>query len=387
LNLTLGDRVNAAQQSNPERKRCAVVESHSRHDEVYLTTVHLLQQLGYEVEVFNTLRNRVKNSFVHAPGLQPQVHSFLKPAQVLEAVRRRRFDFVVLNTFEGHDVLDCAGRLLLDTPVLGFVHNGSFVANLPEYLPYLAHPQCRLMVLAPYVADQFAHLAAAGCVYPIFFFDREVPTLPRKAGRRRFCVQGCFDTARRDYDGLLEALRQLRRESRSDFEVYVTGRNFSKSFRDFAQVVREAGLADHVRYTWEGIGYRNYYRLLNSVDFILPLITPDSHPDYFKSKSDSSMAAAVGFNALPVAHEALARNYGLEHIAFTYTDSVLPAIRRALDISDQDLAVRRERLASARQRYLRASMHDLEKAIASLRVDRGLQPSPPDLRPVEALAG
>jgi glycosyltransferase involved in cell wall biosynthesis len=387
LNLTLGDRVNAAQQSNPERKRCAVVESHSRHDEVYLTTVHLLQQLGYEVEVFNTLRNRVKNSFVHAPGLQPQVHSFLRPAQVLEAVLRRRFDFVVLNTFEGHDVLDCAGRLLLDTPVLGFVHNGSFVANLPEYLPYLAHPQCRLMVLAPHVAAHFSHLAAAGCVYPIFFFDREVPTLPRNAGRRRFCVQGRFDTTRRDYDGLLEALRQLRRESRSDFEVYVTGRNFSKSFRDFAQVVREAGLADHVRYTWEGIGYRNYYRLLNSVDFILPLITPDSHPGYFKSKSDSSMAAAVGFNALPVAHEALARNYGLADIAFTYSDSVLPAMRRALDISDQDLAVRRERLANARQRYLTASMHDLEKAIASLRVDRGVQPSPPDLRPVEALAG
>lgn len=363
------------------------MECHSRHAEVYLTTVHLLQQLGYEVELFSTLRNRLKNAFVHAPGLQARVHSFLKPAQVLEAVRRRRFDFVVINTFEGHDVLDCAGSLLLDTPVLAFVHDGSRVANFPEYQPYLSHPQCRLMVLAPYVAEPFAHLAEAGTVYPVFFFDQEVPALPKNAERRRFCVPGRFDSTRRDYEALLAALRELRRESRSDFEVFVMGRSFGKPFRDFARVVREAGLGEHVRYTWQGIGYRSYHQLLNSVDFILPLISPVSHPSYFDARATASIAAAVGFNALPVAHEELARNYGLEDIAFTYSDNVLPAMRRALDINEHDLAMRRAQLAGVRQRCLSVSMRNLEKAIASVRVDRGLQPNPPDLRPVEALAG
>ena len=69
-------------------KRCAIVECYNRHDEVYLTTVQLLQQLGYDVHVFNNWRNRKKNSFVHAPGTKTHMHTSLKPAQVLEAVRR-----------------------------------------------------------------------------------------------------------------------------------------------------------------------------------------------------------------------------------------------------------------------------------------------------------
>ena len=61
-------------------KRCAIVECYKRHDEVYLTTVYLLEQLGYEVHVFNVWRNRMKNSFVHAPGLRPHIHSRLTAA-------------------------------------------------------------------------------------------------------------------------------------------------------------------------------------------------------------------------------------------------------------------------------------------------------------------
>ena len=93
-------------------KRCAIVECYARHDEVYLTTTYLLQRLGYEVHVFNVWRNRIKNSFVHTPGLRPKIHSSLKAPQVLEEVRRQRFDLVVFNTFEGPDVLACARDLL-----------------------------------------------------------------------------------------------------------------------------------------------------------------------------------------------------------------------------------------------------------------------------------
>jgi hypothetical protein len=345
------------------RKRCAIVECYNRHDEVYLTTVHLLQQLGYEVHVFNVWRNRMKNSFVHAPGLKPRVHSSLKGAQVLDAVRKLRFDLVVFNTFEGKGVLDCAREVLSHTPVLGFMHNGSFICNLPEYQTFVANPRCRLMVLAPYIAQHFAHVAPAGTVIPAFFFDREVPRIPRTFARRRFCVQGYFDPKRRHYGLLLDALRALRREGRTDFEVYVMGRSFDQQFRDFARQVREAGLDDHVRYTWKGIGYRGYYRLLNSVDFLLPLISPDSHPTYFKSKSTSSIAAAVGFNSIPIAHEQLARYYSLDDIAFTYTTDLLSAMRRALDTSDEDLAALRAQLEGVKQRYLNDSLRSLGEAI------------------------
>jgi hypothetical protein len=342
------------------RKRCAIVECYSRHDEVYLTTVHLLEQLGYEVHVFNVWRNRLKNSFVHAPGLEPHVHSSLRSRGVLDAVRQQRFDLVVFNTFEGREVLACAGDVLRHTPILGFMHNGSFIRNLSEYRPFVAHPRCGLMVLANYIAEDFASVARAGTMTPVFFHDRPIPRLPRRKGRRRFVVQGYFDPKRRHYGQLLDALK---REGREDFEVYVMGRSLGAAFRRFATQVREAGLSDHVRYTWKGIGYRAYYRLLNSVDYVLPLISPESHPTYFRSKSTSSIAAALGFGAVPVTHELLARHYSLEHLSFTYTDDLLPALRRALDVSDEQLAVTREALEAARQQCLRDSLQQLDEAI------------------------
>ena len=350
----------------PARKRCAIVECYTRHDEVYLTTVYLMQKLGYEVHVFNVWRNRMKNSFVHAPGLHPVIHSTLKARHVLDAVRKARFDLVIFNTFEGTEVLNCAHDILAHTPFLGFLHNGSFIVSKPEYQPYLANPRCRLMVLAPYVSEHFADRTRAGTMYPVFFFDSVVPSVPPTNGRRRFCVQGYFDPKRRHYGLLLDALKTLRAEGRSDFEVYVMGRSFDKRFREFAHEVRKAGLADHVRYTWKGIGYRSYYRLLNSVDFILPLISPESHPTYFKSKSTSSIAAAVGFNAIPIAHEQLARFYAIEDTAFTYTTDLLDAMRRALEATDEEIAALRERLRATRERYLQDSERNLLLAIAQI---------------------
>ena len=350
------------------RKSCAIVECYNRHDEVYLTTVWLLTRLGYDVHIFSTWRNRIRNSFVHAPGLKPVVHSRASASRVLEAVCKERFDLVVFNTFEGGEVLSCARDILRHTPVLGFLHNGSLICNLKEYEPYLRHPHCRLMVLAPYVGDRFSHLAPANTVTPVFFFDRAVPSIPRYAARRRFGVQGYFDPRRRHYELLLKALKDLRDEGRVDFEVYIMGRSFDPGFRKFARQVREAGLASQVRYTWKGIGYRSYYRLLNSMDFLLPLISPESHPAYFQSKSTSSIAAAVGFNAVPIAHERLAQHYSLENSAITYSTDLKSAMRRALDIDEGELATMRSRLATVRERYLEDSLRELDEAIAAVDV-------------------
>ena len=372
-----GDVVNGMQ--THARKRCAIVECYRRHDEVYLTTVSLLEQLGYEVHVFNVWRNRVKNSFVYAPGLKPRVHSSLTASGVLAAVRQGRFDLVVFNTFEGGEVLECAREVLQHTPALGLVHNGDMVRRLADYQPYLQHPQFRFMVLAPYVGEHFAHLASASTLTPVFFFDGPVPRIPRIDTRRRFCVQGYFDPGRRHYDLLLKALQQLRAEGRTNFDVYVMGRTFNRRFRDFERQVRDAGLAAQVRYTWKGIGYRSYYRLLNSIDFILPLISPDSHPVYFQSKSTSSIAAAVGFNAVPVTHERLAQLYALGDSAITYTTDLLPALRRALDCSDEELAATRGRLAVVRQRCLGDSLRGLERAIAAVE-SNSVRASIPDYR-------
>jgi hypothetical protein len=349
----------------PSRRRqtCAVVEPYNRHDEVYLTTVYLLQSLGYDVCVFNTWRNRMKNSFIHAVGVKPRIISKLGAKAVLAAAEAGTFDLVVFNTIEGSSVVACAERISSRAAILGFIHNGSFVESKPEYEALATNPRVHLMVLAPYIAEPFAGIAAAGFMYPVFFNDRAVPTIAARPGKRRFCVQGYFDPDRRHYDVLLEAVRRLAAEGRNDFEVWVMGRSFAKAFRAFHARVQQLGLSTYFRYTWKGIGYGAYYRLLNSVDFILPLISPASHPTYFLSKSTSSIAAAVGFGKVPLVHRRLAELYGIADACFTYTDDLAEGMRAALDMPLQELARRRATIAAIRNRFLDESQQQLAQAI------------------------
>src|SRR6201999_1649426 len=100
----------------------------------------------------------------------------------------------------------------------------------------------------------------------------------------------------------------------------------------FNAEVERKKLAHYVRYTWKGISYRMYYRLLNSVDFILPLVSPQSHPEYFCGKSTSSVAAAIGFGKIPVLHHRLAELYGIEESSLTYTEDLAAAMLTALDM-------------------------------------------------------
>jgi hypothetical protein len=255
--------------------------------------------------------------------------------------------------------------VIAHTPILGFIHNGSFVLEKPEYAPLISSPRCKLMTLAPYVAEHFSKKTQGGSMYPLFFFDTEIPAAPR-THRRRFCVQGYFDPTRRHYDQLLECLKALKAEGRDDFEVYVMGRTFGKSFRQFDAAIQQAGLADNVRYSWKGIGYRAYYRLLNSVDFILPLISPESHPAYFASKSTSSVAATIGFEKIAVLHDDLARHYGIEDISFTYDSDFLSAMRRALNASPEMLTDLTTKMKAKKAALLDESLQQLRTAIESV---------------------
>ena len=353
------------------RKTCAVIEAYNRHDEVYLTTVYLLQSLGYEVHVFNTWRNRMKNSFIHAPGVRPHIVSKRSAKKVLSAAEARAFDLVVFNTMEGAEVVRSAQRIGARTPVLGFIHNGSFVSAKPEYRQLIGNPRCHLMALAPYVAEQFAKEVSAGFMYPVFFNDREVPSIAPTPGKRRFCVQGYFDPGRRHYDMLLEAVRTLAAEQRNDFEVWVMGRSVAKTFRDFSKKVKQQRLERFFRYSWKGIGYSAYYRLLNSVDFILPLISPDSHPSYFLSKSTSSIAAAVGFGKVPLVHHRLAELYGIADSCLTYSDDLVNVMRNALNMSASELDSYRALSSAVRDRFLTASREQLSRAIHQVSIVGG----------------
>ena len=348
------------------KPRCAIIECYNRHDEVYLTTVHLLNRLGYHVDVFTSFRNRLKNSFVYTDRLDYRLHWRFKGPWVLDPETYRGYDLLVFNTFEGQPVLDAARRLIKDVPVIAFMHNANLLHRRPEYRHFLDHRRCRFAVLAPYVRDHIADITDALYMFPVFLHDRPLSGRRPDDGRRRFCVQGYFDSRRRQYGALLDALTRLKESGREDFEAVVMGRTFARDFRSFHAEIERRGLTRFLRYAWKGIGYRSYYGLLDSVDFILPLVTPQSHPEYFCGKVTSSVSAAIGIGKIPVLDETLAGRYDVAPAAFTYTESLASAMQRALDASSDELGALQRQIAHVRQDCLGRSLEQMRRAIAEL---------------------
>ena len=144
------------------------------------------------------------------------------------------------------------------------------------------------------------------------------------------------------------------------------GRTFARDFRSFHAEIERRGLTRFLRYAWKGIGYRSYYGLLDSVDFILPLVTPQSHPEYFCGKVTSSVSAAIGIGKIPVLDETLAGRYDVAPAAFTYTESLASAMQRALDASRDELSAQQRQIAHVRQDCLGRSLEQMQRAIAEL---------------------
>ncbi len=78
---------------------------------------------------------------------------------------------------------------------------------------------------------------------------------------------------------------------------------------------------------------------------------------------------------MPVTHERLAQLYSLGDAAITYTGDLLPALRRALDCDPAELAALRARVATVKQRCLRDSRRELEKALAAVGAETAHSPS------------
>src|ERR1035437_2995127 len=116
--------------------RCAIVEYNWYHDLVIPTLVYALNQLGFDVDVYQPRRALAADPYCFAPWLSYKTFAIDGKAGKLRGTpsRLRRYDLTIANSIEPVEILRATERL--NGPVLAIVLNASLPLTHPEDVRY-----------------------------------------------------------------------------------------------------------------------------------------------------------------------------------------------------------------------------------------------------------
>lgn len=344
---------------------CALVEGTRRHGETLPALIRCLNDLGIQAHLYASRRILRDDPFAYSRDL---IYGFPGPLARLSARWRHfaNYDFVIFNTLERRRLMRQARAT--QVPVLAVIHNGQLMAD-PEYASFFAVPNRRPLFLAQHVAEFVAGANEPSWIAPVLIGE-----VPRRqdtdAAIARFCVQGYLSFARRNYASLLDATGDLVREGVTAFRIVMIGRHRPDGAAFRAQVA-ERGLTAFFEFSDEELTYRDFYALVASTRFVLPLVdsSSEAYETYYQHKLTSSLPISIGMGIVPIVERGLARLYQLEDHSIVYdTGHLAQAMRTALAISQQSYDRMKNGLDFERQMLLQASTVNLRRLLSGMGV-------------------
>jgi hypothetical protein len=282
----------------------ALIELGGSHDECLYSQVRFLKASGYTVHLICTanLEKQVSGfdgvdqflyvDFEGASSLQ----SITKLFRIRKHIIRHNIRQVIFNTAEGNLVRNLT---LLPFPSYvtfsGIVHNGRKLLKSSSQA-IISRRVKKYFVLNDYILPHVAgnNKQTVESFYPIFFPDFEKVGLPKAAGEIWVCIPGQVDHNRRDYTGLLQALKQQKPAAGIKFIVLGRDKNPGRKLRE---LVEEAGLQEHFILFEEFIPNAVFHSYLAQSDVILPLVHPGlpKFDQYLKYKITGAINLAFAY--------------------------------------------------------------------------------------------
>ena len=213
---------------------------------------------------------------------------------------------LVINTAEGTTVRDLCLLLPREIELVGVLHHVEKLGRSTTQR-WITRSIRKYLVLG----DQLLPEPGAGppgvafhAMYPTVF-PAGTPPADLPAGFR-VCIPGQLEHKRRDYRGLLEALRSTR-DLHPALHLVLLGDATRGDGPEIRVAIREAGLADRVT-TYEGfVAPERFFGTLAACDVVAPLIQPGTGhwEDYTRHRISGTFNLALGARKPLVVHERL----------------------------------------------------------------------------------
>jgi|GEM_PF-4948584 len=315
-----------------DRKKILLVEF-KFHQEIIPTQLEFLLSAGFEVfvAIHAPLWDKALFSPYHARvhfvplkqtrGFWARLRSLLT---IKRLVQREKIDVIILNTLETTSWYFLM-KMLPRVSTFGIAHRVQRVVKEPILKRNLAMVK-GVLTLSDHTLDFLSKSLSrpdrATSFYPIFF-NRQVPKSVRTERMLQVVIPGMITFKKRDYEGLLHAVRSARQKLNVRFHLLAN--IHSTDGEKLLKLIHEAGVADNFVIYEKYVPYESFLEVVAKCDLVMPLLGPavENYENYLNSQISASFNWAYAFKKPLLIHRDLQHTCIRGYPLYTYGDDTL----------------------------------------------------------------
>ena len=175
-----------------------------------------------------------------------------------------------------------------------------------------------------------------------------------KFNTKLYLVQGNFEQARRDYS-LLNRITEVEGDYKIMFLSYQTP---DDAIINNPKIVVRTNLDDI-----------EFHETCRNCHFIIPLISPEKTPQYFKDTLTSSVTIGMSYNLIFIAHEKVGELYPIVNISYIEDDSLIESFKQSLHMNTEDYNLLRSKYDELHNDVLNHNIKTIKQKLNDIESD------------------
>lgn len=346
--------------------KIAYIEFNLVHDEIQPMFQYIAEKLGHTIDFYIPEINASRNVFckcekatIHLLKYENPHRPISSPPLDLES-RWTSYGLIIMGTGEPYDRIQKFERIAVKNKVM-IVHNYNHSYKKAPF---------KTILLANFIKDNFNALNSL-VITP--FYCGEVAAT-EKLATKIFCVQGNFQSKKRNYNSLVEAVLRLKLSgfSPTDFKIEIIGRynrkdikwhDFGTEGADFDNIIHKLGIATYFNRPDKEYLYPEYLEKMVQSRYILPLIDDTHSHQFFNNSCTSSINLGIACLCIPVLNQKLATLYGIDFGYIYEKKDLFSAMKIAITTIDDDVL---EKVVQYKNKHLEQSVRNFNDTFGNI---------------------
>lgn len=347
-----------------KKKKIAYIEFNLVHDEIQPIFNYIASKLNYEIDFYIPEINSKRDVFCKCKNISnifklnyKNPHAPIQSPSLNIEQKWEDYDLIIMGTGEPVDRIQKFLSIKNKNKSM-IIHN--YHKKYDNILPF------KTILIADFIKEK---TNAINSIVINPFYCGEV-NFNCKLNTKIFCIQGNFQSNKRNYKSLIEAVLKLKDDclTPNDFKIEIIGRynnkdinwyNFGTEGESFEKTIIKLKIDNFFNRPNKEYMYPEYLDKMINSRYILPLIDNTYSHKFFQNSCTSSINLGIACLCIPVINKQLAELYKID-FGYHYIDNELySAMKKAIICkNDDDLLYK---LINYRNNYLNKSVNEFKK--------------------------
>ena len=343
-------------------KKIAYIEFNLVHDENQPVFYYIANKLNYEIDFYIPKINSKRGVFCKCNNVNVFIidyknpHAPIRSPPLLIEKKWETYDLIIMGTGEPTDRIQKFISIKNKNKSM-IIHN---YHKQYDTLPF------KTILLADFIKKKFNAINSI-VINPFYYGEISID---QKPNTKIFCIQGNFQSKKRNYNSLIEAILQLKHDglTSNDFKIEIIGRynrknikwhNFGTEGELFDKTIIKLKIDDFFNRPDKEYMYPEYLDKMINSRYILSLVDNTYSHKFFSNSLTSSITLGIGCLCIPVINNKLAELYNIDFGYHYENNDLYSAMKEAIKCSNDDIFL--NKLLNYKNKYLDKSVNEFKK--------------------------